>query len=153
MFRCISCRHSPHHKACYPSEVQANFCDTFRGIFARRHITMTCYAKIRTDSIGITPQDYAPGLLCGIVSKCWLFTRVSHAHICSHLHKRTRMVENPHADTETVQCMSTRTSVYCRIDRSSSVLSLSHSRRILVRVNLYFRRKTRQSSKVGSPPV
>ena len=122
--------------------------------FAHRHLTLTRNVTISIDTIGIIPYACAPevpGLLDDTISKCWLCTRVSHALL--HLRQRTQMDVELHADTEITQCTNMRRSVYRHLDRSSCLLSLSPSRRILVLVNLHSCRKIKQSSKMPLPTV
>ena len=73
-----SLTHVPHGKAWYPSGVQSTFCCTIRGsihlpplqFHLQRH-NFHCYPFYRAFEVS--------GLLYGIVLKCWLFMRVSHA--------------------------------------------------------------------------
>ena len=68
--------------------------------FSKSHLT-SARNDITIGTVAITPQDcnpMVPGLLCGILSKCWLCMRVSYARPRSHKH--TQMDIAPHVHTE-----------------------------------------------------
>ena len=117
-FHCILCcykRHShqrehkpyysPHHKAWYPSAVQATSCRTVRGDIHSPSSHIHPEYDNFIDTIAITLQGRVPdvsGLLHGIISKCWLSTRASR--VLLHLHKRTQMDIDLRVYIATMQC-------------------------------------------------
>ena len=82
------------------------------------------------------------GLLYDTTSKCWVLMRV----ICAPLFIQTWTYICTQAGI--MFNINTRQFTYLHIIRSSSLLSLSPSRRIRVPVKLYFRHNPKQSSKV-----
>ena len=84
--------HSPYHKVCRSSEVQATSCFTCRGnILSPSPWPATSPSP--SAPFAITPQDRAPevsGLLYDINSNYWLCMRVSHVLLKLQMHKTHR---------------------------------------------------------------
>ena len=120
-------------------------------IFAR------CPHPARNTSVSVYIIVITPTGLCswGIRTSIWHYFEVLAAHAGKSymFTERTQMVQHLHADATTMLCTNMCQLICCHITRSSILHSLSPSRRILVPVNLYFRRKIRQSSKKPLPTV
>ena len=87
------------------------------------------------------------GLSYGPISKCWLCTRVCYAFLNMKKKTRTNKEIEVHAEKERMSYINTRRFLYRYVIRSSSLLSLSPFRRIIVPVNLHSRHNPKQSSK------